>query len=42
MYVDGFVMAVPKARIDDYKALAEKSFGQRFDFSDKRVGKNLD
>ena len=25
MYVDGFVMAVPKARIDDYKALAEKS-----------------
>ena len=24
-YVDGFVIAVPKARLDDYKALAEKA-----------------
>ncbi|MBE2210527.1 MAG: DUF1428 domain-containing protein [Xanthomonadaceae bacterium] len=25
MYVDGFVMAVPKARLGEYKSLAEKS-----------------
>ena len=25
MYVDGFVMAVPKARLGEYKALAEKA-----------------
>lgn len=25
MYVDGFVMPIPKAKLDDYKALAEKS-----------------
>lgn len=24
-YVDGFILAVPKARIDDYKALARKA-----------------
>lgn len=24
-YVDGFILAVPKARIDDYKALAEQA-----------------
>ena len=31
-YVDGFVLAVPKARLDDYKALAGRSGAMWMDY----------